>query len=122
MKVLSLKQPWAELIVTGKKKIELRVWNTKFRGEFLIHASKISDLKGMEKLGFKTLTTGAIIGKAKLVDVKKYPNKEEHKKDENLHLASDSWGDYGFILENPVKFAKPIPCRGNLGFWGFELK
>lgn len=39
MKTLSLKQPFAELILSGKKKIELRKWNTSFRGEFLIHAS-----------------------------------------------------------------------------------
>lgn len=30
MKVLSLKQPFAEFVVSGKKKIELRKWNTKF--------------------------------------------------------------------------------------------
>ncbi len=33
-KCLSLKQPYAELTVSGKKTIELRTWNTKFRGEF----------------------------------------------------------------------------------------
>ncbi len=47
MKVLSLKQPFAELILSGKKTIELRKWNTKFRGEFLIHSSKIPDKKAM---------------------------------------------------------------------------
>jgi hypothetical protein len=43
MKCLSLKQPFAELLVSGKKPIELRKWNTKFRGKFLIHASKQVD-------------------------------------------------------------------------------
>ena len=38
MKCLSVSQPYADLIVKGKKTIELRKWNTKFRGEFLIHA------------------------------------------------------------------------------------
>lgn len=38
MKRFSIKPPFAELIVSGKKKIELRIWNTKFRGEFLIDA------------------------------------------------------------------------------------
>ena len=41
MKCLSLKQPFADLLALGKKTIELRKWNTKFRGEFLFHASKI---------------------------------------------------------------------------------
>ena len=39
-KCLSLKQPYAELLVAGKKTIEVRTWNTKFRGQFLVHASK----------------------------------------------------------------------------------
>ena len=40
MKCLSVCQPFAELIVQGKKTVELRKWNTKFRGEFLVHAAK----------------------------------------------------------------------------------
>jgi len=36
----SLKQPVAELLVSGKRTVELRKWNTKFRGKFLIDASK----------------------------------------------------------------------------------
>ena len=46
MKAISLKQPWASLIVSGRKTIELRTWNTKFRGEFYIHASKTTDGHG----------------------------------------------------------------------------
>jgi hypothetical protein len=53
MKALSLKQPFAELILLGRKKIELRKWNTHFRGEFLIHTSKIPDRKAMENLVLK---------------------------------------------------------------------
>lgn len=39
MKVLSIQQPWASLIVQGHKRIETRSWNTKYRGDILIHAS-----------------------------------------------------------------------------------
>jgi len=38
LKCLSVSQPFADLIISGKKTIELRNWNTKFRGEFLIHS------------------------------------------------------------------------------------
>ena len=41
MKCLSLKQPYAEPLVSGKKTIGLRSWNTHFRGKFLVHASKV---------------------------------------------------------------------------------
>lgn len=119
MKALSLKQPFAELIVSGKKTIELRKWNTNFRGEFLIHASKIPDQKAMKKFGFEKLPLGFIIGKAKLIDVKKYKNEEEHKKDKDKHLASSYWGNFGFILENP-KRTKLIPAKGKLNFWDFN--
>ncbi len=121
MKVLSLKQPFAELILQGKKKIELRKWNTNFRGEFLIHASKVPDKKAMEEFGFTNLPCGMIVGKAKLIEVKHYKNEKEHNQDKNLHLASNFWGNYGFILEN-VERINPIPAKGQLNFWDFSLK
>lgn len=43
MKVVSILQPWATLAVIGAKKIETRSWNTKYRGELLIHASQKFD-------------------------------------------------------------------------------
>ena len=119
MKALSLKQPFAELILQGKKKIELRKWNTHFRGEFLIHSSKIPDKDSMKKFGFSELPCGFILGKATLVDVKKYETKKEHDKDKKLHLATKQWGNYGFVLKN-VKRIKPIPAKGQLNFWNFR--
>ena len=38
MKCLSICQPFAELIIQNRKTVELRTWNTNFRGEFLVHA------------------------------------------------------------------------------------
>src|SRR5881394_884089 len=40
---LSLKQPWAALLVHGLKTIEIRRWPTRRRGRILIHAARISD-------------------------------------------------------------------------------
>jgi len=121
MKALSIKQPFTELILQKRKKIELRKWNTKFRGEFYIHASKIPDKEAMEKFGFDKLPCGFIVGKAKLIDVKKYSNEEEHKNDKNLHLASGVWGNYGFVLEN-AKRVEEILCKGRLGFFEVNLE
>jgi hypothetical protein len=36
-KCLSIRQPYADLIVSGRKTTELRKWNAQFRGEFLVH-------------------------------------------------------------------------------------
>src|SRR4051812_32107461 len=38
-RVLSLKQPWAWTVATGKKRVENRTWSTKYRGPIYIHAS-----------------------------------------------------------------------------------
>jgi len=116
MKALSLKQPWAELILLGKKKMEIRKWNTKFRGTFLIHASKNMDKKAIEKFGFEKLQTGGIVGKADLIDVKKYDNEEDFGKDKNMHLATKNFGNYGFILKN-VKRLEFQPLKGKLNFF-----
>ncbi|MCR4327435.1 MAG: ASCH domain-containing protein [Nanoarchaeota archaeon] len=123
MKALSLKQPFAELVVSGKKTIELRKWKTNFRGKFFVHASKIPDKKFMKKLGFENLPTGVIVGTAKIIEVKEYKNESEHQKDKNKHLANSFWGKYGFVLKNPKRI-KPIPAKGKLNFWesGINLK
>ncbi len=118
MKALSLKQPYAELVVSGRKTIEIRKWNTKFRGEFLIHASKIPDKEAMKKFGFDSLPLGKIVGKAVLKDVKKYNSKEEFENDKDKHLASLEYGSYGFILKDAERI-KEIECKGSLGFWEF---
>src|SRR5215211_7910704 len=83
MKCLSLKQPFADLLALGEKTIELRKWNTKFRGKFLVHASKNMDIESCERLDIDIdkLTKGAIIGSAFLYDVKEYKNQEEFNKD-----------------------------------------
>lgn len=52
MKALSLRQPWAWQVVNAhpfeQKDIENRRWNTKFRGEFLIHAAS-----GMSRVEYR---------------------------------------------------------------------
>lgn len=39
MKAITIKQPWASLIVHGIKDIENRTWRTNFRGRVLIHTA-----------------------------------------------------------------------------------
>ena len=123
MKCLSVCQPFAELIVSGKKIIELRSWKTKFRGEFLIHAPQKIMINDCKRLGINTkLPVGVIVGKAEIYDIKHYETEEELKKDSKKHLASIRFHEniYGFILKNPKRFRIPIPTKGRLGF--FEVK
>ena len=124
MKCLSICQPFAELIVQGKKTIELRKWNTKFRGEFLVHAAKnvlTEDCKRL-KISPEEIATGAIIGKVNLVDVKKYESDKELNKDKKRHhsVSDNTKNKYGFILENPKKLRVPIEHMGKLNFFEFH--
>lgn len=121
MKALSLKQPWAELIVSGKKTIEVRNWNTKFRGEFLVHASKNTNVEKEKEFGYKNLETGCIVGKATLIDVKDYKSEEEFNKDKNKHFAEGFYSKKakGFLLKNGQRLQNK-PLKGKLNF--FEVK
>ena len=125
MKCLSLKQPYADLLVSGKKTIEIRSWNTKFRGEFLVHASKKVDRDACLRLKIDpdSLIIGSIVGKATLYDVKFYENRNLFLKDRNKHLARTEYSDnkYGFLIKNARKFKKPIVISGKLGFFNVEL-
>ena len=105
MKCLSLKQPFADLLALGEKTVELRKWNTKFRGKFLVHASKNIDSEACERLDIdiEKLIKGAIIGSASLYDVKEYKSQEEFNKDKQKHFSIISkYFDgykYGFLVK-----------------------
>lgn len=123
MKALSMKQPVPELILEGKKTIELRHWNTSFRGEFLLHSS-LNELKGFD-IPTLNLPKGALVGKAELVDVIKFNNLEDFEKLRNQHLASSKdWfipgKTYGFVLRDVQRLERPVPLKGKLNF--FEVK
>jgi len=122
MKALSLKQPWANLVSHGLKIIEIRKWNTNFRGPFLIHASKTIDktFKGGH-VGLEP--RGELIAIAKLVHVVKYDDFKEWNKARQFHLNWHATPDdlplYGFVLTD-IDLIKPIPFKGQLNF--FETK
>jgi hypothetical protein len=77
VKALSIRQPWAWLIVTGYKDIENRSWRTNYRGPLLIHASRAIDPTSLDRIEgryglripAKKLLRGGIIGVVELVDV-----------------------------------------------------
>lgn len=125
---LSIKQPWAWLILHGGKDVENRTWPTEFRGKFAIHASKGCTIAEYEEALYfahsinptlyipdrRELSKGCIVGTAIL--------KECHPPEHNIH-ASD-WaiaGCYGFHLTNPTPLKRPLPCKGQLGFFKRNL-
>ncbi len=128
MKVLTIKQPWATLIMQGYKRFEFRSWQTKYRGDLLIHAGKRIDKVAMERLAKyipKDVPTGKILGKVKLVDcVKLSPEFKGMLLEENKEVYADSSFDevYGWQLECVEVFDEPIEVSGKLGLWNYEME
>lgn len=131
LKCLSLKQPYAYLLASGKKTIEIRKWNTKYRGKFLIHASKNLNKEACSilKINEKLLIKGAIIGEAVLYDVKSYHAFDEFDKDRDKHLSVENMNSfsnvfkkrYGFLIKDAVLFDYQVPCSGKLGMFEVQL-
>lgn len=127
MKVLTIKQPWASLIIQGYKRFEFRSWQTKYRGELLIHAGKGIDkeaVKRLEKYIPEDMPLGKIIGKVKLVDcIKMSPEFKEILLKENKDIYTDSSfkENYGWKLTDIQKFDKPIKAKGHLSLWEYDV-
>ena len=114
---LSIRQPWAWLILYAGKDIENRDWPTKHRGPFLIHASKgmtrdeyENGLNTLDEIRpslalppFEDLPRGGIVGSVILADC--------------VNDSDSPWffGDFGFVLRD----ATPLPFRPYKGALGF---
>lgn len=128
MKALTIKQPWATLIMQGDKRFEFRSWQTKYRGELLIHAGKTIDKEAMERLKKylpEIIPTGAILGKVNIVDcVKVTPEfkNELLKENKDIYKNAGYTEEYGWQVEDVEVFDKPIEAIGHLSLWEFNLE
>lgn len=126
MKVLSIKEPWASLIMNGTKKIETRSWKTKYRGEIYIHASsskaKITKPEVYELIKDMNFKCGYIICKCNLVDciymTDEYVNDMKTNHYEEYICGHYEVGRYAWIVED-VKVIEPIEAKGKLGLWNY---
>lgn len=121
--VISVRQPWAWLIINAGKDIENRNWFTRIRGRVLIHAAKtctkdewrvawqcVRDIcpeawdKACREIQAGSIERGGIIGSVEIVDC--------------VEKSDSPWffGRYGFVLRDP----QPLPFqprKGKLGFF-----
>ncbi len=129
MKVITIKQPWASLIAEGYKEYEFRSWNTKYRGDILIHAGKSVDKEAMNRFKDYNLEypLGCIIAKATLTDsilVDKEFIKTIGPTNPLVYkgiIEGNNTVEYGFKLENVQKI-KPIIVNGKLSLWDYNYK
>ncbi|CCY27538.1 putative uncharacterized protein [Acholeplasma sp. CAG:878] len=123
MKVLTIKNPWASLIVNNYKKYEFRSWKTNYRGKILIHAGLSSDDDTMFSEYNLEYIKGAIIGEADLVDcilvAKSFDN--ELKNLNTIVYSHEHVGLYAWKFENIKKYDKPIYVKGKLGLWNYNV-
>lgn len=124
MKALTIKEPWASLIIEEYKKYEFRSWKTKYRGKILIHSgcSVEKDIINRFSDYDININPGYIIGHATIVDcilVDEEFNKKLRNIDPVVYGRSNHTETYAWNLENVVKYENPIPCKGKLGLWNY---
>jgi hypothetical protein len=109
-KIITIRQPWASLIVHGFKDIENRSWATSYRGPVLVHASQrpsghsVADVARQfgTDLPEIELPLGGIVGTTNIIDC--------------VGAHSSPWfeGQFGFVLDESR--ALPFkPWKGSLG-------
>ncbi|MGC4075454.1 MAG: ASCH domain-containing protein [Rubrivivax sp.] len=117
MLALSIRQPWAWLILHAGKDVENRTWPTRYRGRVWIHAGKgCTRREWAEAAAFaamcghwitpplEDLPRGGIVGSVVITGCKT--------------AVESPWfaGPWGFTLERPE--AQTFrPCDGRLGFF-----
>ena len=109
---LSIRQPWAWLIVNGYKDVENRSWATKRRGPIWIHAGKKIEKGSIEWVRSEfpsiplpeSFDTGGFVGCTKITDC--------------VQVSGSRWffGEYGFLMQE--SFPIPlVPSKGQLSFY-----
>lgn len=115
---LSVRQPWAHLIMTGRKSIEIRKWSSSYRGPLWIHASRTLDDTVMEQFGFPSLYTGGLLGQVDLVDILPLnPKRWEAWRARHCVPGPMPFQALAFMLENPRQLVDPITMPGRLKFF-----
>ena len=127
MKCITIKQPWASLIVNNYKRYEFRSWKTKYRGKILIHAGLTLEKDMLDRFIDYNLDyiCGAIIGEAELTDcilVDEKFDKEIRKINNVVYGKSNHVEKYAWKLDNIIKYDKPIYVKGHLGLWDIEVR
>ncbi len=137
MKVVSLLEPWAYLWATQQKKLETRSWATKYRGRMGLHASKgfvgynsllcfqEPFLSALLEVGIGApamLPKGAIIATFDLVDVIPItPGFVTTLSPKEIAFGDYTPSRFAWVPKNMKLLPEPIPVKGQLGLWEYDL-
>lgn len=115
---LTVQQPWAELIIAGRKSIEVRSWWTDYRGPLWIHAGRKEDVDEGRKFGLLSPFRGGFIGRVVLTTIVQFDS-DRWSRWRERHLSDGPMPQlvYGWVLKDPVRLTEPFPARGKLGLF-----
>ena len=123
-KILTIKEPWATLIIKGYKKYEFRSWKTNYRGKVLIHAGKSTDKNVLSTFDSYNLdyNNGKILGEVEIVDCILVDNIfDKQLKQMDKHIYNNNHvGLYAWKLENVKEYDKKTQIKGKLGLWNYK--
>lgn len=105
-KAISLKQPWANLVASGRKTIETRKWSTKYRGDLVICSSQNPKIEPY----------GKALCIVELYDIRPMTKADGEKACIKLYP-----GAYAWMLRNLRKIDPPVQVKGSLGIFNLKL-
>jgi len=115
---LSVRQPWAELLISGRKSIEIRKWAPDYRGRLWLHAGLKADSWLERRFGLEGAYKGGFIGSIQLAAVvpmtaERWDQWREH------HLDTGQYknGLFAWLMEAPRRFIAPVPGHGRLSLF-----
>lgn len=125
MKALSFYQPRAEQVVRGSKTVDIRSWQTSYRGSLAVHASKERRDERCRALGFDpaALAYGAVVGTVELIDIVPLDEAafEALRAEHLLDTPYPGAPCYGWRLANPRRLEPPMPYAGRRRLFEVEV-
>ncbi len=123
---LSIRQPWAALLLAGVKTLEVRTWSTLRRGPVLIHAGRVPDLRSeawdwvtTPELRLAAEARGGIVGWGNLIDCITYRDAARFAADVPRHLNAPEWFRPPKLYAFAFAQMQPLPFRPYLGSTSF---
>lgn len=118
--VLSIKQPWAHLILERRKDVEVRSWATHYRGPLWVHTGQKPDSYASERFKVGDVYNGGIVGLVVLWGARPFCS-SSWEAWRGRHLDDGPFDErlakYGWIFRNPVRVIPPIPAKGSTGLF-----
>jgi hypothetical protein len=115
---LSIRQPWAELILLERKKVELRRWSTRYRGWTWLHTGKTVDEAARGRFGMPPLFSGGFVGVFRLRDVVGL-DVELWDAWRPAHLDAGLYQPifFGWVIGQAVRLRRPLAASGSQGLY-----